>query len=174
MREAFREHHKLTEDEQKRLWESCVFVLDTNVLLNIYRYADATREDLFRVLRHLGSRVWVPYQVAREFYTHRLDVIREQRSKYKQLSDAVSSPLSKLGEGQFKKSGFLKIGELQEILKPAVDQAVAFIALQMQAHPDLLKHDPYLETLVNIIGDSIGNELTPEQRARSGRCPSQN
>jgi len=166
MREAFREHHKLADDEQKRLWESCLFVLDTNVLLNIYRYADATREDLFRVLRHLGPRVWVPFEAAREFYTNRLNVINEQRSKYKKLADAVSSQLSQLDQGHFKRSGFLKIGELQEILRPAVEQALGFIEQQGQAHPDLLTHDPYLETLVSIIGESIGNELTPEQSAR--------
>jgi hypothetical protein len=89
----------------------------------------------------------------------RLEVIREQRSKYKQLADAVSSQLSRLGDGQFKKSGFLKIAELQEILKPAIEQAAAFIEQQAQAHPDLLKHDPYLEALAGIVGESIGSEL---------------
>lgn len=166
MREAFREHHKLTDDEQKRLWESCLFVLDTNVLLNIYRYADVTRDDLFRVLRYLGPRVWVPFQAAREFYKDRLAVIRKQRSKYKELSEVVSSQLSRVGQGDFKKSGFLKIDELQEILRPAVERAVGLIEQEERAHPDLLSHDPYLETLVDLIGDSIGNEPSSEQDAR--------
>jgi hypothetical protein len=60
MKDMFRQHHRLDEAERSAVWDTCVFVAYANVLLNIYRYADATREDLFRVLEGLSDRVWVP------------------------------------------------------------------------------------------------------------------
>jgi hypothetical protein len=166
MRDLFREHHKLSPDELNVLWRDCEFALDTNVLLNIYRYADKTREDLFRVLRHLGPRVWVPYQVAKEFYANRIEVIGEQRGQYEQLSAGVSTALAKVTDGKFRKSGFLKVQELEAILKPAVEQAIAFIDEQRKSHPDLIHDDPFLETLAEVIGGSVGREPSTEETQR--------
>jgi hypothetical protein len=166
MRESFREHHRLSPEEAKGIWDSCTFALDTNVLLNIYRYAEPTREDLFRVLRHLGDRVWVPFQVAKEFYALRLEVIREQRSKYEQLSRSVSGVLAALSDGKFKKSGFLKIAELEQLLRPAITEATAFIEAQSAGHPDLIREDSYVEELVEVIGAAVGDEPSAEQRVK--------
>lgn len=50
-------------------------VVDANVLLNLYRYNESTRDDLLGVLRRLGDRLWVPNQVLREFWRNRLGVL---------------------------------------------------------------------------------------------------
>ena len=156
MRETFLGYHRLTVPEIDRIWGDCVFALDTNVLLNIYRYESATRDDLFRVLRHLRGRVWVPFQVAQEFYANRVDVIREQSAKFDQLSKTVEAVLTSLNDGAFKKSGFLRVTEVDGLLQPAIANALQFIGQQRAAHPDLIKEDPYLETLVEIIAASLG------------------
>jgi hypothetical protein len=96
MRERFLEHHRQSGAELDRLWAECIFSLDANVLLNIYRYEDATRRDLFRVLRHVQNRIWIPYQVAKEFYAHRIEIITEQANKYEQISKAISDTLTSL------------------------------------------------------------------------------
>jgi hypothetical protein len=167
MRDAFREHHRLTKSELEKVWKSCVFAFDTNVLLNIYRYADSTREDLFRVIAHLGDRVWVPYRVGEEFYSNRIGVIREQAAKYEQLTRAVQQSLTQLNDGAFRKSGFLHVTELQQVLEPAVKRATQILDDRKKSHPDLLHDDPYLERLVELIGPSIGSEPTPEQRSQT-------
>src|SRR5437667_3619244 len=163
MRDAFREHHRLTEVEIAGLFKECIFAFDANVLLNIYRYALTTRSDLFRVLRHLQNRIWVPYQVCKEFYARRLDIIREQAEKYKQLSKAIQRTLSELTSGTFRKSGFLNVEELDGILRPAVEQATMLIQQQGASHPDLIANDTYLEELVSIVEFRIGHERNDEQ-----------
>ena len=50
MRETIREFLELNEDEKKQLWGSAIFVFDTNVLLNLYRYSDNTRNQLFNAI----------------------------------------------------------------------------------------------------------------------------
>lgn len=166
MRDVFLGYHKHSEANLDGIWRECVFAVDTNVLLNIYRYDNATREDLFRVLRHLRDRVWIPYQVAREFYTNRLDVIRDQASKYEQLSNALTAAIHSLSDGSFRKSGFLRVRDVDRIVRPAVDNALTFIDQQRTAHPDLLRADPYLESLVEIIGASVGDEPDADQTKR--------
>jgi predicted nucleic-acid-binding protein len=51
-------------------------VLDTNVLLNLYRYNAQTQTDLFAVLERLGERLWVPHQVLVEFWRNRESALR--------------------------------------------------------------------------------------------------
>jgi hypothetical protein len=54
---------------------SALVVVDANVLLNLYRYNESTRDDLLGVLRALEARLWVPNQVLREFWRNRLGVL---------------------------------------------------------------------------------------------------
>ena len=39
-------------------------MLDANVLLNLYRYPEPARKDLFKVLNKIKERIWVPYHAA--------------------------------------------------------------------------------------------------------------
>ena len=157
MREAFRQHHKPSAAEQAALWQAATFALDTNVLLNVYRYADATREDLFRVLGALTSRIWVPFQVAREFYRNRLEVIQEQSDKYGELENTLQKFLNTL-RGSFHRSAFLRIADVESHLRPAIESATQLIQERRKLHPDLLHDDIYLERLAALVGSSLGTE----------------
>jgi hypothetical protein len=168
MRDAFKQHHRLSDAEREQLWKTCSFALDANVLLNIYRYGDSTRDDLFKVLNGLKGRVWVPFQAAREFYRRRIDVIQEQRSKYTELEETLEHSLKALRSGGFKKSAFLKLDQVEAVLRPAIDQARQIVATQREEHPNLIHDDAFLERLVNTIGSHIGAE--PEQATFDKRC----
>lgn len=157
MREAFRQHHKPSAAEQTALWQAATFALDTNVLLNVYRYADATREDLFRVLGALSSKIWVPFQVAREFYRNRLEVIQEQSDKYGELESTLQKFLTTI-RGSFHRSAFLRIADVEGQLRPAIETATQLIQERKKLHPDLLHDDTYLERLAALVGSSLGTE----------------
>ena len=45
MKDSFPGYYRPTENEFAEMWESCLFVLDANVLLNLYRYSVDTREE---------------------------------------------------------------------------------------------------------------------------------
>lgn len=55
-------------------------VPDANVLLNLYRYNEQTRADLFAVLKKLRDRLWVPHQVLGEFWRNREAAIRDTQA----------------------------------------------------------------------------------------------
>jgi NADPH:quinone reductase len=60
-------YRTVTEDDYHALLTSGLVVLDTNALLNLYRYVAKTREDLIAVLTSLEGRLWIPHHVMLEF-----------------------------------------------------------------------------------------------------------
>ncbi|MEU5260521.1 PIN-like domain-containing protein [Amycolatopsis sp. NPDC021455] len=59
------------DDDYREVLRNGLVVVDANVILNLYRYESGTREDLFGVLEKFGERLWVPHQVALEFWNNR-------------------------------------------------------------------------------------------------------
>ncbi|MFE5600709.1 PIN-like domain-containing protein [Streptomyces coelicoflavus] len=68
-------HRTPLKEDYTRLFTSGMVVLDTNVLLNLYRSNERTRQDTLAVLTKLRDRLWVPHQVLTEFWRN-----REQKS----------------------------------------------------------------------------------------------
>ena len=83
--------YRLSADSYKELWENCIFVLDTSVLFNIYRYSPGLREEVIDVLGKISPRLWIPYQVAYEYYDNISSVISTEISKYDSIMSIVSS-----------------------------------------------------------------------------------
>ena len=67
MSKLFSGYYRPDEDEFRILWESGVFILDTNVLLDLYRYPKELREELVGVLGKLSEQLWLPHQVFLEY-----------------------------------------------------------------------------------------------------------
>jgi len=59
--------HFFQVDENHEIWNECIFVFDANILLNLYRYSDETRELLISTLSGLKERIWIPNKVAFEY-----------------------------------------------------------------------------------------------------------
>ncbi len=76
-----------TDKELENAWnsESTLFVFDTNTFLNLYGYADQTREDFFSILEKIKSRVWIPYHVALEYQRNRIRVIKEEKNIFSKI-----------------------------------------------------------------------------------------
>ncbi|GAB1059912.1 PIN-like domain-containing protein [Shewanella algae] len=82
MRATFPWFYKKTEQELKEIFDKAVFVFDTNILLNLYRYSNETKNDFLNVIRGLSERCFMPNRVALEFFNGRLGVINSQLDLY--------------------------------------------------------------------------------------------
>jgi hypothetical protein len=96
MKNLFNGYYKLTKEEFDSLWRNAIFVFDTNVLLNLYRYQSSTRDSLLTVIERLADRVWIPYHVGLEFQRNRLKVIAAQHKRYSEVQNIVSKSLSSM------------------------------------------------------------------------------
>ena len=96
MRDKFIAYYQPTEQEFVELWEKCLFVLDTNVLLNLYRHPQQARDDFFKAFEKLSNRLWIPHQVALEYQENRLRVIADQKKKFNEVRDIVDKNIGAL------------------------------------------------------------------------------
>lgn len=82
----------------KDWFDDAIIVLDTNVLLDLYRISSDGLNDLKKILSNgqLQAQLWMPYQVGLEFYV-RADSMREAPlNDVNRLSKRISDDLEKL------------------------------------------------------------------------------
>lgn len=82
MANSFPNYLRLNNESVINILQNCIFVFDTNVLLNFYRYSEVTSNSLYEAILHYKNCIWLPHQVTIEFYNNRLLVIEEQIKNY--------------------------------------------------------------------------------------------
>jgi hypothetical protein len=78
--DGFEAYRTPTDADYRDILSNGLIVPDTNVLLNLYRYNEQTRGDLFAVMNGLKERLWVPHQVMQEFWRSREAILQDPRS----------------------------------------------------------------------------------------------
>lgn len=97
MLEQFKGFIGYTEEEFKDLWEKAIFVVDTNILINFYKYTSKeSTKSLLDILKKLkeNERLWIPHQVALEYFFNYEDNMYKQNEGY----DLLEKDLKKLKE----------------------------------------------------------------------------
>ncbi|WP_370209699.1 PIN domain-containing protein [Alloalcanivorax venustensis] len=94
MKSLFKGFYRLENDDFVALWDNAVFIFDTNVLLNLYRYQSSTRDALLQVMEKLADRAWLPYHVGLEYQRNRLTVIAEQHKRFSEVKNIVEGAVA--------------------------------------------------------------------------------
>lgn len=82
MKDKLKEYLPKTESERKKIWMDGVFVLDANFLLNMFRYSKKSCDELLGIIKTHKDNLWLPYQVAREFFDNREGVVEGIKSNF--------------------------------------------------------------------------------------------
>ena len=166
MRKIFPGYYRPTEKDFSNLWNSCIFVLDANVLLNLYRYSQETSKELIQILKQISNRLWVPHQAALEYQKNRLETIAKQLDEYDKIQDLVKKSKKDLKDGLNslgKHHPYIKVDSLMEIMQKACKEIEKNLKKLKQKHPDLLQHDNLRDTLDNLLKDKIGSPYSQEE-----------
>lgn len=131
MRSMFPGHFRPNEKDFQVLWAECMFAVDANVLLNLYRYSPDTRAALEDALLAVKDRLFVPHQAAKEFLKNRLTVTAGQAEEYTKAIRAISDLSSMLGNR--KKHPFLPETEL-----PGFTDQVSRLVTQLESQRSVL------------------------------------
>ena len=93
MRESFKGFYDVSEDSLSEIWssDSTLFILDTNILLNLYQYSQETQDEFFKILDIVQNRLWIPFHVALEYQRRRLDVIRNEKSVFSNINKKLAT-----------------------------------------------------------------------------------
>lgn len=162
MRDLFPGYYNLSETELSKMFLECIFTFDANVLLNIYRYTQETRDIFIKILEQLKDRLWLPYQAAFEYHKNRLSVISSQMTAYAGIVDklvTIENTLTSL-ESSYSMHPLVNIKEITFAIKQAVDDSKPKLHKAKLSHPDLVRTDELREQLVEIFRNKIGSPST--------------
>src|ERR1039457_5104857 len=89
LKEQFQRFYAPGEEEIDKVLRVGLVVVDTNVLLSLYRFQSKARDELLLVLKQLGDRLWIPHQVGLEFHQNRFAVIAGQENFFAKTRDEL-------------------------------------------------------------------------------------
>ncbi|GGZ86466.1 hypothetical protein GCM10007161_17940 [Ignatzschineria indica] len=167
MKNEFKAYYQSKNElDVKELWKNdkTIFVFDTNVLINLYRYKKETVDDFIKLVKTLRDRVFIPYHVGLEYHRNRLKPIIENRSEINKLSSELArcwdnEKFKKLIDSRSvnKHPSLAKL--LQEILqtfdeqKAKVDEEIKNIS-RKELH--VTAQDRIREDILEIFGGNLG------------------
>lgn len=168
MRKVFIGHFRPTKAEFTKLWGECIFTIDANVLLNLYRYSSATRQELEKSLMSVSDNVFITHQAAKEFLRNRLTVTAGQASEYSKATKSIKDLLATLSSKD--RHPFLPDAELPRF-KQYYDELVTILERQQQILIDKLTEDEILNFVEHLFDGKTGlpfDAETLEQIAKEG------
>lgn len=157
MRELFPGYYRPTNLD---LWENCLFVFDTNVLLNLYRYKTTTQETLFEILGNYSDRIFIPFQVAYEYQKNRISVITEQEEAYNKIEELLDTNLTNLKRelNTYKRHPLINIEDLAKQIDKFHKRSGKDLKIKKESHPNLIFNDPIREKLDDLFINKIGTQ----------------
>lgn len=169
-------HRSPVEADYEQLFRSGMVVLDTNVLLNLYRSNERTRQDTLAALDKLRDRLWIPHQVLTEFWRNReLSSVRHHHAtKAKEACAALDKAIRSASDALSRWRTAVHLTNDDEVSKRIKGGLETFTATKLelqqfiedQAAKDALAEtstthtDPVLTALDPLLHGRIGEPLS--------------
>ena len=155
-----------------KLWDEATFVIDTNVLLNLYRSSQKASDELFDILKDLKGkdRLWMPYQFAYEYHKNLMNIhdkIEEEYNKHeKELEELGKKQCDALAEtlNRFKKRHGFEIESHTAKAKEVFEEIFQDFKTFGEDHKCRLCKEPLLENKIAQLIDGIYGEDYPAPR----------
>jgi len=160
MRNTFFEYNILDSDTLKHLWSESIFIFDTNVLLNLYRYSKETSDKFISIIKELQDRIVLPYQIGLEFNENRLSVIGEQKKLYSEFRERFNVIISDIENKN--RNPFFSTDILNNLnnLRTRIDEE---IFEKLQQYEISLHNDPILIQINDIFEGKINKRLEKKE-----------
>ena len=172
--DVLRGYVSYAEPEVTDIWAKADFCLDTNVLLNAYRYTKVNSLAFCKLLIAIKGRLFVPHQVALEFARNRVQVIRGHYRPHRSLRTALDRAEKAMTEEFRKHPDLGELCALIALTRTAIDDRFGDAE---KAHMGLISDDVVLQQVLDIIGTDVGEsypraDLDKEyKRRKDGNIP---
>ena len=165
MKETFFEYYNPTNEDISAIWQKCVLVLDTNVLLNLYRYSFSTRDDILAQMKKFSDKLWMPYQIGWEYHSNKEGVIQKTYSLSNSLKDVIAAKekdfLNQF-KSDFSRNPFLSSEAFEKKLNKITGSLIKFVADKFKDAPDMDNDDIICKDLNDIYKGKIGEDFKAE------------
>lgn len=159
MKNTFPGYCKKSESEIKKIWENGIILFDTNVLLNLYRYSDSTRDTILDLISKFSKQIYLPHQAGLEYNRNRYEVIAEQEKAYKEFLDKITQIQKDLQSTN--KPPFLS-SKIDKNLNSVFEDVSAEVQDSIQKYCDYLKGDPIYNKISELFENRITEPFTIE------------
>lgn len=172
--DGFEGYRTPSREDYRRVLSQGIVAFDANVLLNLYRYNEETRDSLLSIMGALEDRFWIPHQALEEFWRNRESTLNTPTDKAR---EAVSA-LDKAGRAAADAiSSWVKNVALPEVRHAEIADQLADAfekvrsAILSQAENDTVprardtNQDPLLSRLSSVLEGRVGAPLSAEDHA---------
>lgn len=169
MRESFRAYYRPTDDELTEIWSEGIIILDTNTLLNFFRYTPGTRDEFLGVLEKLQDSLWLPHHVGLEFHRRRLSVISTTSDAFGRITESLSKAESDIGStlNGYKHHPSINRSDLLKEVKDFFAALTQKLEMQQREHHDrIIKRGDAEQTFQRIselFAGKVGIAFTQEE-----------
>ena len=169
MKKQFDWYFNPTKEEIDDAWKRGILTVDTNVLLDLYRYHEGTRDSLIQSLQQFEGEKWLSHQAASEFFRNRTKVIVSSEKAFKQaqeetdkLNGSLESAVAQLKGNRIIPSEIAS--ELESAVKSSISEAQLKIKKAKDSYPKFLQDDPILRQLSEMFDDAVGEDFKEENK----------
>ncbi|MDY6885629.1 MAG: PIN-like domain-containing protein, partial [Pseudomonadota bacterium] len=160
MKDLFPGHFKEGHESLKDIWQTSLFVFDANILLNLYRYSDKTRNEFLRVLKTIQASAWLPHRAADEYLNNRLSVIDQQEKSY---DDTVKSiDLLKQDLENARQHPFVSKIIMRKV-SAVFDELHNELNKNKSVHTNRITNDEIKNSIAEIFENRVGNPYEKEK-----------
>lgn len=160
MKLLFPGYYKPTEEEFKKLWDDAIFIFDTNVLLDIYRFSKNTKKTLINVIQFLDDRIWIPYRVAVEYHRNLNVAISEQLRNYDDTIKKISDLDKHISHSRHP---FINEKDVHKEIKAFCNQKLKQLKRDKKNIEKLIINNPIKERLAILLTGKIGECPSKEE-----------
>jgi hypothetical protein len=171
MKEKFDWYFNPSTDEIDKAWKKGILTVDTNVLLDLYRYHEGTRNSLIQSLQKFEGEKWLSHQAATEFFRNRTKVIVSSEKAFKQaqeetekLSSSLESAVTQLRGNRIIPADIAK--NLEDAVKHSIEQAQSKIGNAKESYPKFLQNDPILDQLSELFKEAVGDDFKDKDKKK--------
>ncbi|MEB4872138.1 MULTISPECIES: PIN-like domain-containing protein [Priestia] len=151
-----------SEEDYQELWNEAIFVVDTNILVNFYKFTSKENTTkLFEILTDLKKegRLWIPHQVALEYFFNYENNLNKPREGYTLLKEKISKiegEIQKIFDTVKSQHSYITTDRFRFILddlKATNEKAQQLIKEEIDSLPDPnVTKDKIYNLLENIVG----------------------
>ena len=159
MKSKFAGFYRPTDNEFAELWKKATFVVDANILLNLYRYPAAIRDELLKVFGQVEDRLWLPYHAALEYQRNRPKVIAEQKRRFHEVRASVDNLLAQLEAEVAKlrrRHSLIDLDPLVRAIRPEVEKYKAHLNKLETEQSNVQDDDALRESIDCLFGNRVG------------------
>lgn len=181
MKKKFIEYH--IEENLEKIFNEATIVLDTNSLLNLYRYSRETRIKYLEILSNVEDRIFLTHNICTEFYKNRYVLIANRLVFKKTIIELIEEYNGKLLNivqssscGSNKYNNALSIlkheDELRNKIIEELDKSIKKLKRILNSFEEeidikyLQNNDPILTEVVRMYNNKVSSEIPYEEKEK--------